>query len=507
MLLDNTPIIVGVGQTTIRRSVDPDAKPSPQSLRATATEQALADSNAANALRSVIDHIIVVRTMLDSVPNTPQPFGRCAAPAATLAKHCGISGARSEYSVVGGDQPQSLVNEAAEAIFQGTSNAILLAGSEATEKQKYYQKQDITLDWSESFGEDIDRGLGDQLLSPYEYRNGLGAPTITYPAFEHSVRKRMALTREQYADVMASLWSRFSKMAAQNPYAQYPSQRDPGFLKTATAENYPIADPYLKWHVAQDAVNQGAAVILTSVAEARRMGIDPAKWVFLHGYAKAKDALVSERPDLSKSDAIELTLSAALFAAGKTSSEISLFDLYSCFPCAVLLAAQALEIDPMSRALTVTGGLPFFGGAGNNYSMHAIATMVEKLREQRGDYGLILANGGFLSKEAVGVYSTDPVDNWSPSDSNAIQAQIDARPKPRLLAENCTATVETYTVRYTKGIPSSCYAIATTGIDRVVAASRIGDPSIAEQMAKADPIGRQIQIDHEDGRNWINKLV
>lgn len=41
-----------------------------------------------------------------------------------------------------------------------------------------------------------------------------------------------------------------------------------------------------------------------------------------------------------------------------------------------------------SRGLTVTGGPPFFGGAGNNYSMHAIAETVALLRATPGAYGM-----------------------------------------------------------------------------------------------------------------------
>ena len=59
--------------------------------------------------------------------------------------------------------------------------------------------------------------------------------------------------------------------------------------------------------------------------------------------------------------------------------DIDFFDLYSCFPSVVQITRDMLgiaEADP--RELTVTGGLPYFGGPGNNYSMHAIASMMEK---------------------------------------------------------------------------------------------------------------------------------
>ena len=73
----------------------------------------------------------------------------------------------------------------------------------------------------------------------------------------------------------------------------------------------------------------------------------------------------------------------AFAMAGKTVADMSFIDLYSCFPSAVEIGCAELglaEDDP--RGLTVTGGLPYFGGAGNNYVMHSIVTMMEKVRAQ-----------------------------------------------------------------------------------------------------------------------------
>ena len=55
----------------------------------------------------------------------------------------------------------------------------------------------------------------------------------------------------------------------------------------------------------------------------------------------------------------------------------------------------------------MTGGLPFFGGPGSNYSMHAMAEMARQLRgtDQRA---LVTANGGILSKHAAAVLSNAP---------------------------------------------------------------------------------------------------
>ena len=115
------------------------------------------------------------------------------------------------------------------------------------------------------------------------------------------------------------------------------------------------------------------------------------------------------RQDLGASPAARLACREALGAAHVTLDDIALFDLYSCFPIAVFNVCDGLGLSPQDpRGLTVTGGLPYFGGPGNSYSTHAIASMVEKLRERRDTFGLVGANGGHMSKYAVGVYSTRP---------------------------------------------------------------------------------------------------
>ena len=116
------------------------------------------------------------------------------------------------------------------------------------------------------------------------------------------------------------------------------------------------------------------------------------------------------------SKAIKLAAESALSMAGLGVDDIDLFDLYSCFPCAVEVACDAIGLaSDDARGVTVTGGLPFFGGPGNNYSLHAIAEMVSRLRNGGGKHGLVTANGYYLTKHSMGIYSTAaPQQNWSP---------------------------------------------------------------------------------------------
>jgi acetyl-CoA C-acetyltransferase len=167
--------------------------------------------------------------------------------------------------------------------------------------------------------------------------------------------------------------------------------------------------------VAQDAVDLGGAIILTSAGKARELGIDQSKWIWLAGAAEAAEPPLSERAIINRSAALDFAIPAALDQAELTSADLGPVDIYSCFPCAVFAAVDSMQ-DP-SRPLgdyTLTGGLSFFGGPGNGYAVYNIAAMVEALRKDGAKPALVTANGGVMSKQAVGIYSaTQPVVAWS----------------------------------------------------------------------------------------------
>ena len=109
-----------------------------------------------------------------------------------------------------------------------------------------------------------------------------------------------------------------------------------------------------------------------------------------------------ERQDYHSSPAMRLTGRRALEMAGIGVADLTHIDLYSCFPSAVQVGAESLGLDlDDPRGLTVTGGLPYFGGPGNNYALHAIATLVQRLRGKPDDWGLSTANGWCYVDDAI----------------------------------------------------------------------------------------------------------
>ena len=270
-----------------------------------------------------------------------------------------------------------------------------------------------TRDWAEHDEGPVDDAGArlEEVIKPYQVIHGLrGAPPV-YGLIENARRGRLGSSKAAYAASMGALFAPFVPVAAANPYASAPVEAMSGHdLIDVTARNRMVADPYPVRLCARDQVNQGAALLMTSVGKARALGIAETRWIFVHGLATGTERDLIDRPDLSAVPSAVATIHAALDVAGRGITDIAHFDFYSCFPIAVFATAMdAMGIAPDDpRGLTVTGGLPFFGGPGNNYATHAVATMVERLRVRPGERGLVFANGGHMSKFGAIVLSSLP---------------------------------------------------------------------------------------------------
>jgi acetyl-CoA C-acetyltransferase len=505
---DLTPVIIGVGEASERIDSPDYAALSPVELAARAAQAACDDAGAPVAPH--IDVMAAIRQFEVSGAHAVAPFGKSDNFPRSVARRIGADPARAILEVVGGQGPQHLINEFAQAIGRGEMGMALIFGSEAISTVRDLASKGESRDWSETVGGQLeDRGYGlDGLVTAELNAHGARTPIQLYALFENARRARRGLDREAYALEMGELFAPFTKVAAANPHAMSQEVFDAEGLATVTPKNRLVADPFPRRMVARDQANQGAAVLITSVGKARELGVPEDRWVYLHGGADVAERTPIERQDLSAYPAAGLAGRRALEVAGVDVKDIALFDLYSCFPIAVFDVREELGIpadDP--RPLTVTGGLPFFGGAGNNYSMHAIASMVRALRERPGAYGFVGANGGFLSKYSVGVYSTRP-SAWKGFDSKALQARIDAWPAPPLAPDDALAgTVETYTIDYGRGEPLGVVVCRTDKGERFVAMTDPEDPAVVRRMIAEEPLGAAVTCRKDErGRRIVTAL-
>ena len=432
------PVIVAVGQITHREKISGD-DPSPSELAKRAILACVGDSGCSGLLGHV-DSLSVVNMFCE----TENPTGK-------VCDLLGFKPGIREYTSIGGNTPQWLVNRAADDIAMGKINVALLAGAETL-----YSKE-RTFDWRRTYKAlegMIQRkeiiGTTRRGFADHEFKNHAFGATRVYPLFENALRARRGQSIEDHRNGLGRYCARFSNIAAGNPLAWFREARSSQEIEEVTDRNRMISFPYTKFMNPIMGVNQAAAVVLMSSEAANRLSIPPEKWVYLLGGVELMEKwLLSDRVNYWSSPAIREMSQEALEMAGLGIDQIDFFDLYSCFPSATIAAASALGLDVDDPPdLTVTGGLPYFGGPGNNYTMHAIAHTVERIREEPERTGLVTGVGMYLTKHSLGIYGgREPDEPWNRQSLPPIQEKIDGMESPELCLEpEGPAEVETYTV-------------------------------------------------------------
>jgi acetyl-CoA C-acetyltransferase len=483
------PVLVGAGQLTRRPGDDGDA-PDPLTLMERAATLALADSGAAEALRSRIASVAVV----DAIS---WPVGD---PGALLAQRLGITPAETMRSGLGGNGPQAMVNDLGARMARGELDAAVIAGAEAMATLMPYAKRGERPDWpTQDGGAAASRVLAPDRAgsSADEIAAGLIAPIMVYPLIEHAVRGAAGRGRAEPRRAIAALWARFSEVAGGNEHAWTREALSAAQLATPSEANRPVSDPYLKLLNANITVDMGAALVLCSAQAARDAGVPADRWVFLHAGAGAADHWhVSERDELHRSPAIRAMGAAALGHAGVGIDDVAHLDLYSCFPSAVQVAAAELGValDDPARAPTVTGGLTFAGGPGNNYVTHSIATLAGRLREDPEAFGVATALGWYVTKHAIGVYSAQPPARGFAA--IGVQDQVDALPSRAVAAGHHGAgEVESFTALYERDGSAGMGIVAVRLPDGRRALAKSHDAAVlAELLDGEDPLGRRVEL-------------
>ncbi len=481
------PVIIGVGQY-VHRADSVDTGLDPVALMERAVLAAAADAGLDGP--PVADAVRVVGQLSWRYGNTPR----------MLADRLGLSPQRLDYTTMGGNSPQTLVNSTALDIQSGRLDIAILSGGEATRTRLRARKAGIELDWPKSPDGDEPTIVGEDLGMSLqaEIDRGIYLPVQIYPMFETAIRAASGRSIDEHRDHLGRLWAGLSEVASRNPYAWSRDARTPEEITTVSDANRMIGLPYPKMMNSNNHVDMGAAVIMCSVDAAQRLGVSSDRWVFPHAGTDCHEhAYVSHRDTFSRTPAVEIGGRQALAFAGVDIDDVSVIDLYSCFPAAVQLGAASLGIDTTTRQWSRTGGLPFAGGPWNNYVMHAIATVVSDLRGQPGEYGLVWANGGYATKHAFGVYSTEPPTGGAFRHSKP-QDEIDALPRRELAmpADAAgTATIEAYTVMFSRdGAPEQPIASCLLADGRR-AWGMSTDGELAAAMCVGEWVGRKVELD------------
>lgn len=496
---DRTPVIVGVAQVE-QREDDPAAAREPLELMLDAVHAAATDCGAPGILKAV-DSIRVVRGMWG--------YGN---PARALARQIGVPNAETGLTSLGGNYVQSLTNRSFLDIQSGRREVVVVTGAECGRTQARAKKAGLELNWdplaappgaspvARETGDSPELYLGSDKVTRHEAElaRGMQRPIQFYPLFEIALRHANGESVAAHRKRVSELWADFNRVAVNNPYAWIREPMSAEDIAQTSAANRAISYPYTKLMNSNNSVDQGAALILTSVGHARRHGIPEDRWVYPLGGTEAWDHItVSERDNLYSSPAIRIA-SARLFELTNTTvADLDLVDLYSCFPVAVQVAANEIGLA-QDRPLTVTGGLTFAGGPLNNYVMHAVARTVELLRERSGGRALVTANGGLLTKHALCLYGSEP--SQTPFVWADLQAEVDAGFRRQVVIDHDgAATLESYVVMYgPNGEPDVAHCACLTPDGKRTWAN-VTDYGTTCAMIDEEFCGRPVRIDGRGG--------
>lgn len=500
------PVIVGSGQITDTTSA-PDKARAPLGLMVDAVRKAGQDSGAGESLLRQVDSLIAIRLFSDSTPRFKSPFGAMVNPPWSVAQRIGANPRELLYPMGGGNMPQVMLNRACERIARGESEVALITGAEALRTELAARRAGLQLDWNEDAPSKPDEMGGHKMgYSDHEAAHGIRAAINVYPLIEQAIRGARGRSILDHMQVLGKLFARFAKVAKANPLATRRQGYSAEEIITPTPANQMIGFPYTKLMNASAYVDMSAAVIVCSVAKADALGVPQDRRVYLHGCAQGDDHwYITERWNLAQSPAIRRVVADTMEMAGKKVADVAVFDIYSCFTSAVEIACQEIGIaedDP--RDLTVTGGLPYFGGPGNSYVTHSIAEMVQRVRQKPGSFGLVTANGNYVTKHAAGLYSTTPLDRpWERKEPGALQRELSALPKaPFTETPSGAAKIETYTVIHGKAGPEMGIILGRlTETNQRFAATTASDAATLADLEARDSLNRPGTVRSEGGRN------
>ncbi len=485
---ETLPVIVAIGDLT-DRPTDPRLALEPVAQMAEVARRADADGGGGWLAQ------------IDSVDVVHQRSWRYVDTAASLCERLGINPARAVYGPYGGESPVRFLHQAAARIADGSSRVALIVSGEAQYARTRSVKDGWTLEWTPIALTEENAFDPTGVVDPLAAMQGVLSPTQVYPLFESAWTAAHGETQEEGIAGSAKLWARYAATAADNPFSWRTDSPDAAAISTTGNGNRWIAWPYTKAMVANPDVNQAAALIVTSFAQARRAGIAEDRLVHIHrGACAAEPRNWLKRDTYARSVAQEAVLRAL-------QAEYNLHELYSCFPVVPKMAGDVLGAGALAQP-SVTGGLSFFGAPLNSYMTHAATAMVRALRAGRGMTGLLYGQGEYVTKHHALAVGREPRDGGMSAGGDVQDVADVARGAVPPLLRDATgaATIEAHTVMFDRTGEAQFGAIVARGADGWRTLARTEDSATIARLLDRDihPVGAPgtITLDAQSRPYW-----
>ena len=472
-------VLIGVGQLRHNRDKDPGQALEPLDLIERAVRLAADDAGIDEAELSGLDAIGVVQVVSWSYDDV----------AARVADRLGAESATTFESGVGGHQPIAVLADLAARVAGGEAELALLCGGEAQASLELlgaHKDPAAATAWTHSPGGPVPFTRETGGTEPM-WDLGLVAPIRVYPLWENALRADLGQSFAESQAASASLYAGFSQVAARNDAAWNTEPVTADDVTEIGPRNRMICHPYPLRMNALNRVDQAAAVLIASPEAADRLGIALDRRVYVRSTALDADCEdVLERPSYVSAPGGERALDAVLDQARTSTQDLGVVDIYSCFPVVPKLARRHLGLDE-AVPLTATGGLSSFGGPHNDYSTHALVSVVRSLRDRPGT-GLVYAQGEYLTKHGAAVLTSAP-GAFVSSDA----AQEEHGPVAVDSEYLGPLTIETFTVEHDReGAPARGYVLGRTPRGRTGVRVSKSDRATLEALVDPDTeaIGR-----------------
>jgi len=492
---DRTPVIIGVGEV-LDRPADPALALEPLALMEAAVRAA--DQDAGGGFLERIDS-------LDLINLVSWRYDRVAA---RLAERLGIVCPRAVYGIVGGETPTTRIHEAALRIMNGNSMVAVVTGAEAQNAVAKAKAAGIQLPWTPPAKVPENPIIPSDHVTELGMRHGIFQPIHIYPLYENATVAAWGLTPAQALAESGAAYERISAAAAANPNAWGRKAYRADEITAVSDDNRMICWPYTKRMVANNNVNAGAAVLMTTLAVARAAGIAEDRIIHVHGGASAGEHMdFLKRDQFVHSCAQDAVLGQAMRIAPNGFDRV---ELYSCFPTVPKMARRTLGLGP-DVPLSVMGGLSFAGAGLNCYMLHSTCAMVHSLRAKPADQALLYGQGGYVTKHHALVIGNRPAEPaWLMLNKDVQDAAEDARGDvpPFDGAYAGPAALETFSIVFGReGQPSHGSVVGRTPDgDRVFGKIDVADSDALATLLSLDahPIGQPgvVSVGEDGLQRW-----
>ena len=398
-----------------------------------ATKKAISDSS-----ESIINYIDEIRI--------PEGFWSYKDPGKWIANNNNFKNNPTTYVSKIGVLQQSLINQAIQKIQNKEINASLIVGGEsrykmirALKERKDYKETPLNTspDYYQEANTDLylEKEIDELSLMAVGY----------YAIMENAYRYSKGRKISKHNKKLAKLYEEFSKVAIKNKNSwsneKYSTQ---DIIKSSLKNSYQ-AFPYNKLHCTSWNVNQASALILCSEDVADKLSIPKKQRIYPLASSENNHMLaLIQRENLVNPVGMKLAANYIKDILSLHNRDINYYDLYSCFPIAVQMFSDSLELD-LSTPLTITGGMSFAGGPLNHYVLSSTTQLLDKLKKNKDKIGLITGVSGLMTKQSYALWSNKYIDDFSLADVSHQAKELD---KPMTLSNknSGTAKIVGYTI-------------------------------------------------------------